>query len=102
MFQVLVLGANGLIRTTGGPLNDCFLKNILGISCNVFSKKSFKIYLYYFVKVCVKKFQKNVIFKVFQIHLQILLLFKNNGYKSFYTTFEGPNVNGIISYFKNL
>ncbi len=26
-------------------------------------------------------------------------MFKSSGYKSFYTTFEGPNVNEIISYF---
>jgi hypothetical protein len=58
--------------------------------------------LYYFVKVCVKIFPKNVIFNFFQIHLQILLLFKSNGYKFFYITFEGPNVNEIFSYFENL
>ncbi len=48
--------------------------------------------------------QKYVLFKVFQVHLQVRLLFKNGGYKSFYTTFEGPNINEIISYFgkKNL
>jgi hypothetical protein len=49
-----------------------------------------------------KKFQKYVIFKVFQVHVQVLLLFKNNGYKSFYIIFEGPNVNEIISYFGHL
>jgi hypothetical protein len=30
------------------------------------------------------------------------LLLKNNGYKSFYIIFEGPNVNKIISYFGHL
>ncbi len=65
MFQVLILGANGLIRAIGGPLNDCFLKNILGISCNLFSKKSFKISLYYFVKVCVKKISGKCHFQSF-------------------------------------
>jgi hypothetical protein len=50
------------------------------------------------LKIC----QEYVIFKVFQIHLQVFLLLKNNGYKSFYTTFEGPNVNEIISYFEIL
>jgi len=35
---------------------------------------------------------KYVIFKVFQVHLQVLVLLKNNGYKSFYITFEGLNV----------
>jgi hypothetical protein len=49
-----------------------------------------------------KKFQKYVIFKVFQIYLRVLLLLKSDGYKFFYTTFEGPNVNEIISYFKHL
>jgi len=76
--------------------------NILGI----FSKKSFQknllksiffkctIWLMFVLKKC----QKNVIFKVFQLHLQVLL-FKSSGYKSFYIIFEGPNVNNIISYF---
>jgi hypothetical protein len=47
-------------------------------------------------------FSKTVTFKVFQVHLQVLLLLKNNGYKKNYITFEGPNVNGIISYFWTL
>jgi len=38
---------------------------------------------YYFVKVCVKILPKNIIFKVFQVHLQVFLLLKNSGYKSF-------------------
>jgi hypothetical protein len=50
------------------------------------------------LKIC----QKYVIFKVFKVHLQVLSLFKNNGYKFFYITFEGPNVNKMISYFKHL
>jgi hypothetical protein len=58
--------------------------------------------IYYFVEVRVKKLPKNVIFKVFQVHPPILLLLKNNGYKSFYIIFEGPNVNEIISYFEHL
>jgi hypothetical protein len=62
--------------------------------------KYLKNYLYYLV--CVKNFPKNAIFKVFQIHLQVVLLLNINGYKSFYITFEGPNVNEIISYFENL
>jgi hypothetical protein len=40
--------------------------------------------------------------KFFQVHLQVLLLIKNNGYKSFYIIFENPNVNEIISYFGHL
>jgi len=58
--------------------------------------------MYYFVKVYVKNLPKNVIFKVFQIHLQVFLWLKNSGYKSFYIIFEGPNVNEIISYFGHL
>ncbi len=45
-----------------------------------------------------KIWQKYVIFKVFQVHLQVFLLLKSNGHKSFYRTFEGPNVNEIVSY----
>jgi hypothetical protein len=52
--------------------------------------------LYYFVKVFVENLPKYVIFKVFQIHLQVSLMFKSGGYKSFYTTFEGPNVHNFI------
>jgi hypothetical protein len=95
------MGTNGLIRAIVAPLGDCLLGNSFGI----LSKKGFKKildlknkYLYYFVKVCVKKLSKIVIFKVFEVHLQL----KNNGCKSFYTIFEGPNVNEIISYFGHL
>jgi len=35
---------------------------------------------YYFIKVYVKISVKNVIFKKIQIHLQVLLLFKNKHY----------------------
>jgi len=35
---------------------------------------------------------KYVIFNFFQVHLQVLVLLKNNGYKSFYITFDGLNV----------
>jgi len=63
---------------------------------------SFLKFMYYFVKVYVKNLPKNVIFKVFQIHLQVFLWLKNSGYKSFYIIFEGPNVNEIISYFGHL
>jgi hypothetical protein len=40
----------------------------------------YTILLRFVLKIC----QKYVIFKVFQIHLQVLLLLKNIGYKSFY------------------
>jgi len=90
-----MVAANGLIRTTSAPLGDYFLGNIL----EIFSKKKFKkiffLKWYYFVNVCVKILAKNAIFKVFQVHLQVLLLLKNSGYKSFYSTFEGPNANEI-------
>jgi hypothetical protein len=96
------VGANGLIGTIGALLDDCLLGNIVGI----FSKKIFKkifLNMYYLVKVCVLIFsQKYVIFKDFQLHLQVLLLLKNNDYKFFYITFEGPNVNETISYFGHL
>ncbi len=54
--------------------------------------------LRFLFKIC----QKYVIFKDFQVHFQVFLLFKSNGYKKFYITFEGPNVNKIISYFEHL
>jgi hypothetical protein len=99
---LLNFGANKLIETIGAPLGDFLLGNIL----EIFSKKTLKnllksfcaILLRFLLKIC----QKYVIFKVFQVHLQVLLLLKNNRYKYFYTTFEGPNVNEIISYLKNL
>jgi hypothetical protein len=96
------LGANMLIGATSVLLGDCFWGIFLDYFRKKFSKnisKYFKISLYYFVKVCVKTLpkicQKYVIFKVFQVHL----LLKDRGYKLFYTTFEGLNVNEIISYF---
>jgi hypothetical protein len=41
---------------------------------------------------------KNVIINV----LQVFLVLKSNGCKSFYINFEGPHVNEIISYFKHI
>jgi hypothetical protein len=35
---------------------------------------------WYFIKVHVKKLMKNVIFKKIEIHLQVILLFKNKRY----------------------
>jgi hypothetical protein len=100
------MGTNGLIGAIVAPLGDCFLGNKLGIVSKKIFKKIFKlkkinlcIILLRFVLIF---FQEYVIFKVFQIHLQVFLLLKSNGCKSFYTTFEGPNVNEIISYFGNL
>jgi hypothetical protein len=63
---------------------------------------SSKNILHYFVKVFIKNLSKKFLFKVFQVCFQVLLLLKNNGYKFFYTIFEGPNVNEIISYFSHL
>jgi hypothetical protein len=77
--------ANGLIRATDDPLGDYFSKNILGIFSKKVFKKIFKnlkkilctILVRFVLKIC----QKYVIFKVFQVHLQVLLLFKKSGYK---------------------
>jgi hypothetical protein len=79
------VGANKLIEAIGAPLGDCLMGNIFKIFLKISSRKYFKIFLklYYFVKVYAKKFPKNVIFKVFQVHLRVLLLFKNNCYKSY-------------------
>jgi hypothetical protein len=98
-----MVAANGLIGTTSAPLGDYFWGNILEIFSKKVFKKIFFFKWYYFVNVYVKILAKNVIFKVFEVHLQVflqvLLLLKNSGYKSFYSTFEGPNANEIISYF---
>jgi hypothetical protein len=61
-------------------------------------KKNYAILSRYLLEIC----QKYVIFKVFQVHLQVLLLFKSIGYRSFYIIFEDLNVNEIISYFAHL
>jgi hypothetical protein len=71
----MYVGANGLIGATSTPLGDFSLGDILGI----FSKKSLKLFknlFALFVKLCVENLPKNVIFKVFQVHLQLLLLLK--------------------------
>jgi len=100
------MGTNGLIGAIVAPLGDCLLGNKLGIVSKQIFKQIFNflkknlciILLRFVLKIC----EEYVIFKVFQIHLQVFLLLENNGCKSFYTTFEGPNVNEIISYFENL
>ncbi len=81
-----------------GNILEIFLEKIFKkISYNL--KKILCIILLRFVlKIC----QKYVIFKVFQIHLQVFLSLKFSDYKSIYTTFEGPNVDEIISYFGHL
>jgi hypothetical protein len=66
-------GANRLIGATGAPFR-WLLGNIFGIFSNKSFKKFLKFFLKknYFVKVFVKILPKNVIFKVFQVHLQVL------------------------------
>jgi len=86
------MGANGLIGTTCTPLGDYFWGNVLKIFSKKNLLKAFKNSMYYFVNVCVKNLPKNVIFKVFQVHLKVLLLLKSSGYDSFYIIVEGPNV----------
>jgi hypothetical protein len=78
------------------------LENVLGIFSKKDFKKVFKNFFVLLLRFVLKICQKYVIFKVFQVHLQVYLLFKNNGYKFFYITFEGPNVNEIIPYFGHL
>ncbi len=93
-------GCKDVNKSHWHPLGDYFLGNILEIFSKEFFKKSlkiFKLFLNYFVKVCVKTLPKICHFQSFQVHLCGLLLLKSSGYKSFYTIFEGPNVNEIIS-----
>jgi len=61
-------GSNGLIGATGAPFDDYFKKNILGIFLKKPSKNLlnfFKLFLYYFVKVCLKKFPRKNHFQNF-------------------------------------
>jgi len=48
-----------------------------------FEQKSLKFSSHYYVMVYIKNLSKNVIVKKIQIHLQMLLLFKNIGYNDF-------------------
>jgi len=77
-----------------------FLKIFLEYSWKNLQKdlfKSFKTSLYYFVKVCVENFPKICHFQNFPSPFtSFFLLLTSGGYKSFYTTFEGPNVNNFI------
>jgi len=104
IFQVLVLGANGLIRATSAPLDDCFLRNILGIFLQMFFKKSLKkiiciILLRFVLNFC----QKNVIFKVLQNPFTSPFTILKQWSQVFLHYFwRSKKVNGIISYFKHL
>jgi hypothetical protein len=58
---------------------------LLEYSWNILEKKFKKIFKikknsYYFIEVYVKNLAKNIIFKTIEIHLQVLLLFKNKCY----------------------
>jgi hypothetical protein len=85
-------GVNGLTRATLAYFLIAFVialweifivysRNILKKS----SKKCFKLKKtssYYFIKIYVKNLAKNIIFRKFQIHLQVFLLFKNKCYNA--------------------
>jgi hypothetical protein len=73
-----------------------------GILSKKVFKKVFKNIFYKLFIILFFFFQKNHFLEVFQVHLQVILLFKSSGYESFYITFENPNVNEIISYFRHL
>jgi hypothetical protein len=71
-------GTNGLIGTTSAPLSDCFLGEYSWIILQKkSSKKYFSIYIFLnytiLLRFMLKFCQKYVIFKVFQVHLQVLL-----------------------------
>jgi len=91
---VFLQGCNWLIGATNAPLDDYFWRNTVKKKS---SKKNFInfLLLIFFSKIC-------HFLEVFQVHLQVILLFKSSGYKSFYITFENPNINEIISYFRHL
>jgi hypothetical protein len=75
-----IKGEAMLIKAIAAHLDDYFLGNILGIVLEKIFKKSFLVFLKnctIFLKFVLKICQKYVIFKNFQIHLQVLLLFKN-------------------------
>jgi hypothetical protein len=68
-------GVNGLIGTIGAPLGDyffgIFLKKVFKFFFNLFLKIQNVIFLRFVLKIC----QKYIIFKVFQVHLQVFSLF---------------------------
>jgi hypothetical protein len=70
------------------------------------SSKSFKVFfkisLCYFLKVCVENLLEMCHLQSFPSPFTNPFTLKNNGYKSFYPTFENSNVNEIISYFRHL
>jgi hypothetical protein len=75
------VGADNITRAT--PI--CFLNVFMIAFGEIFLKCSWKnllyIYIsYYFIKVHVKILGKNVVFKIIEIHLQVLLLFKSKRY----------------------
>jgi hypothetical protein len=65
--------------------HDCLWRNIARIFLKNFQKNILNLKKkssYYFIKVHVKILVKNVIFKKIEIHLQVLLLFKNKHYNT--------------------
>ncbi len=59
--------------------------------------------MHYFVKVCVKKIAKNMSFsKISKSIYNSIYYLKTMVTNLFYSTFKGPNVNEIVSYFVHL
>jgi hypothetical protein len=71
------MGVNRLIGATSTPLSDFFREYFWNIYISLF--KYFLQYCTILLRFVLKTFHKYVIFNVFQVHLQVLLLFKSNG-----------------------
>jgi hypothetical protein len=76
-----------------GNIFRIFSKNLQKLPI-IFLKNS----LYYFGNFFVKILSKIYHFQSFPNPFTNHFTIKNSGYKSFYTTFESPNVNEIILY----
>jgi hypothetical protein len=90
-----------LIGTIDAHLNDFFGGIFLEkIFKNLF--KSLKKLFNYFVKVCVQNLPKICHFQSFPSPITSPFIVLQQWLHVYYTTFEGPNVNEIISYFGHL
>jgi hypothetical protein len=58
--------------------------------------------MYYLVKIFVKNLQKICHFQSFSSPFTSPFITLKKWLHGYYTNFESPNVNGIISYFENL
>jgi hypothetical protein len=92
-----------LIRAIAGHLSESFLGNIFRLFLEKVFKKSLKIFLKllnYFVKVHIKNLPKICHFQIFPSPFTNHFTTLKQWLHGYYTTFESPYVNKIISYFE--